>query len=530
LRSSTVADLLISRLRDAGVRTLFGVPGGGSNLDVIEAARHIGIPFVLTATETAAAIAAIGQAEVCGRPGACLTALGPGVASAINGIACARLERAPLIVISDGHPASSGHAFEHQRLDHHALVRPLTKWSATIEPSSASDAIDRAIACAIAPPAGPAYVELPSDVASMQTSWGAMRQGDDHLQADDVLSEVCELRVPRRPLIIAGLGARRPDDVAAIRELSSRRGIPVMVTYKAKGVVPDDDPWFAGVFTNGVLERPILDEADLIIGAGLDPIELIPREWKNAQQIVYCGRYPVDGRHVPFKTQRIGDVATILQDIASSWNKSAWDRAALRRMLDSQRQNIASDGARLSPSSVVRAAAAAAPHARVTVDAGAHMFAATLLWPVAEPNGMLISNGLSTMGFALPAAVGAASIDRARPVVALTGDGGLLMCAGELLTIVREHLPVIVVVFNDASLSLIAIKQQQRALAPGGVSLGTSDWATIATGLGLPTAVATTARDVERAIGGALTGSNPLLVDARIDAGEYGATLRAIRG
>src|SRR5881397_1539095 len=103
-----VADLIVTRLRDAGVAALFGVPGGGSNLDLIEAARRLGMPFVLTATETAGAIAAIAQAEISGRPGACLTTLGPGVASVVNGVACARLERAPLLVLADSHSAATG--------------------------------------------------------------------------------------------------------------------------------------------------------------------------------------------------------------------------------------------------------------------------------------------------------------------------------------------------------------------------------------------------------------------------------------
>ena len=120
------------------------------------------------------------------------------------------------------------------------------------------------------------------------------------------------------------------------------------------------------------------------------------------------------------------------------------------------------------------------------MDAGAHMLPATMLWPVGEPDGMLISNGLSTMGFAVPAAIGAALLDRDRPVVALTGDGGLLMCVGELLTAVREKLRMIVVVFNDASLSLIEIKQQARRLPAAGVALGDIDWAALAGEHGRP--------------------------------------------
>src|SRR5919109_555376 len=121
----TIADLIVARLRNAGVRTLFGVPGGGSNLDLIDAGGRAGVPFVLTATETAGAIAAIAQAEIGGRLGACVTTLGPGVASVVNGVACARLDRAALVVITDSHPAAEGDPFAHQRLDHYALLAPI---------------------------------------------------------------------------------------------------------------------------------------------------------------------------------------------------------------------------------------------------------------------------------------------------------------------------------------------------------------------------------------------------------------------
>src|SRR5439155_6986635 len=133
--------------------------------------------------------------------------------------------------------------------------------------------------------------------------------------------------------------------------------------------------------------------------------------------------------------------------------------------VNEQRRRISAAAAGLSAQRVVEVAADRfAPLARVTIDAGAHMFPATLLWPVAEPNDMLISNGLSTMGFALPAAIGAALVDRERPTIALIGDGGLLICTGELLTAVRERLHLIVVVFNDAALTLIDVKQQQRRM------------------------------------------------------------------
>src|SRR5258705_3088236 len=162
-----VADLIVSVLPRAGVRTLFGVPGGGSNRDVIAAAGRANLPFVLTATETAGAIAALAQAEITGQVGACLTTLGPGAASVVNGVACAFLDRAPIVVLTDSHPAGS--AAEHQRLDHAALLRPLTKSSESLTPDNALQAITRAVHIATDRRPGPVHLDCPGDVAAAST-------------------------------------------------------------------------------------------------------------------------------------------------------------------------------------------------------------------------------------------------------------------------------------------------------------------------------------------------------------------------
>jgi len=196
-----------------------------------------------------------------------------------------------------------------------------------------------------------------------------------------------------------------------------------------------------------------------------------------------------------------------------------------------QRRRVSVSADSLTAQRVVEVAADRfAPLARVTVDAGAHMFPATLFWPVAEPNGMLISNGLSTMGFALPAAIGAALVDRKTPVVALTGDGGLLMCAAELLTAARERLRVIVIVFSDASLSLIEVKQQQKAYRPDGVALGAIGWPALAGSLGVTAFCAANDAQLECAVEQALASAGPCLIEARIDRSNYGRMLRAVRG
>ena len=530
----TVADLIACQLRRAGVRALFGVPGGGSNLDLIAAAGRADLPFVLTATETAAAIAALAQAEITGQPGACLTTLGPGAASAVNGVACAYLDRAPLVVFTDSQSSAGGVAFEHQRLDHAALMAPITKSSEALTADNALQVLTRALHKASDERPGPVHVDCPGNVAAASTpAHGATLVGCvQHalLPADRERLEGL-LRRARKPLIIAGLGARRPEVASAIRALASRQHVPAMVTYKAKGVVADEDPWFAGVFTNASIEQPILDESDLLIGLGLDPVELLPREWSCRQPIVYCGAWTVDDRHVPFAAQLVGDIAEAVTRIESQLSAVEWDLERVRDAVAAQRVRVSPPTDSLSPHDVVRlAAAASGGAATVTVDAGAHMFPATMLWPVAEPNQMLISNGLSTMGFAVPAAIGAALADRDRPIVALVGDGGLLMCLGDLLTIVRERLRVIVVVFSDGSLSLIDIKQQQRRYVSSGVSLGEVGWASIAESFRMPGHVATTEDELALALLRAFAHRGPSLIDARIDPGTYAETLRAIRG
>jgi acetolactate synthase-1/2/3 large subunit len=340
------------------------------------------------------------------------------------------------------------------------------------------------------------------------------------------------LSAARKPLLLVGLGARGPADAAAIRALCAGRHVPAMVTYKAKGVVADGDEWFAGVFTNAAIEQPVLDESDLLIGIGFDPVELIPRPWIRRQPIVSCNPWRVEDAHIPFAAQFVAPIPEAVELIDTAVSASDWSAGRVRELVADQKRRLSVPGAGLTAQRVVEVAAErlAPIVSRVTVDAGAHMFPATMLWPVGEPNDMLISNGLSTMGFALPAAVGAALVDREAPVVALTGDGGLLMCAGELLTAARERLPIMTIVFSDGSLSLIEIKQQARGLAPDGVALGAIDWLGLARSFGVAAWTATNDGELDRAIEAALAAPGPSLIEAKIDRSNYGAVMRAVRG
>ena len=448
----------------------------------------------------------------------------------VNGIACAFLERAPIVVFTDSQPA----AYEHQRLDHAALLAAVTLHSATLAQDTALQTIEEALHAATIGRPGPVHVDCPSGVAdSMAQLLDASCVEFERVPSADARSRLESLlATARKPLLLVGLGARRPPDAAAIRSLCAARNIPAMVTYKAKGVMPDDHPWFAGVFTNATIEQPVIDECDLLIGMGLDPVELIPRAWKREQPIVYCGPWYVEDAHVPFADairHRYPDCSKRGRGAAGA---IALGFARVRRHLDEQRRQIDVPASGLSSQRVVQIAAARLVVCRRTRNGGrrrAHVSGNNAVAGLV-PNGMLISNGLSTMGFALPAAIGAALLDRERPVVALTGDGGLLMCVGELLTAAREKLRIITIVFSDASLSLIEIKQQARGLEPAGVALGSIDWPALAGSFGVRSWVATTEAELDRAASEALECEGPTLIEAKIDRSNYGATLRAVRG
>jgi acetolactate synthase-1/2/3 large subunit len=530
------ADEIVSRMRAAGVRTIFGLPGGGGNLDIIDAAVRRDLPFVLTATETGSAIAALAQSEVTRGPGACITTLGPGAASVVNGVACASLDRAPVVVVTDRHPSSAG-AFAHQRVDHRALLAPVTKWSGCLSGDSVA-ALDEGFARLAELPPGPVHFDWPgsdrgqtevrpwSDQGQTPRLAGLLSSLDGPRPLSGVLS-----RGARKPLLIIGLAARRPEDAAAIRAFCESHGVPAVVTYKAKGVVPDTHPWFGGVFTHAALERALVTQADLLIGVGFDPVEILPRAWDYAQPIVSIAPWRMADDHVPFTSQIVGDIVTALGDLSVQLPPAEWDVTDVRASAEAAKAAVGISARGMTAQDTVRVAARlCSARSIVTVDAGAHMFPATILWPVSEPNGLLISNGLSTMGFALPAAIGAALSDRARTVVALTGDGGLLICLGELATAVRERLRIITIVFNDASLSLIEIKQQARQMAPNGVALGDVAWKRIAEGFGLTAWTASSVRELETALGSALDVDGPSLIEVRIDPSNYAATLKAIRG
>ncbi|MEC7488209.1 MAG: thiamine pyrophosphate-binding protein [Pseudomonadota bacterium] len=532
-KTVTLTDSIIGTLARRGIKRMFGVPGGGSSLNLIDSAARHGIEFVLCRTETAAAIMAAVTGELTGVPGIVLSGIGPGAASVVNGIAYASLERAPVILFTDT-PHQSATAPPHQIFNQRALFNPISKDQIHLEPESGARDFERLINLAAAEPPGPVHIDLSAEDAAAEVSLTTVAKLP-HTESVDTEALTLAARLlqgAHMPILIVGHQCRTADRAASTNLLVDGLGAPVMTTYKAKGVVPESDPRYVGHFTGAKLEHTVLAESDLIVFCGVDPVEIIPGKWTHTAPVVVLSE--TGGLAWPFDAEAevAGSVKKSASILAGNITESHWTGDAIARHRARIRQTLANNAtARRSPDEIVDAVSAAAPdNARLTVDAGAHMFSVMARWPANLPYDVLKSNGLSSMGFAVPAALASWLEEPDRATIALTGDGGMMMCLAELSTAARLGANLTVVVMNDAALSLIDIKQQRQQRPPLGVRYPKADFAAAARGMGCHAWTVGAQDPLEFAIDEAFETSGPTLVDVSVDPSGYRDQLIALRG
>ena len=535
----TVANLLVSAFTANGVKRIFGIPGGGSSLDIIAAATDKGIEFVLTRSENSAVMMAAVTAELDGAPGVALTTKGPGIANAANGVAYAALDRAPVILLTDGFTSDQETFITHQVFDQQALLQPLVKGFSRLRQETGADEITALIELALTAPFGPVQIELTGDVARSQTA--ATDVGFSAVEVPTVIDEAGVTAASNlmhdasRPVVIIGLEARNQKTTAELIAFVEALACPILTTYKAKGVVSDMHAQFAGIFTGGAAESECVSQADLIILCGVDPVEFVLQKWKYSAPVLDIATQYHEPHYTSVERGLYGSIAGHLKLLRGQCRQSIWsgqEITALREQFLAALKYPIDSG--IGPQQVVVQAAnkalAAGMNPRITVDAGAHMFSAMAFWRCSAPMDVLISNGLATMAFALPAAIAAALHEPNRPVIAITGDGGLLMCLGELLTAVQQQTRIIVIVLNDGSLSLIDIKQQQREMEPRGVRWEQPDFAQMMTGFGGRAFRVSEESEYEDALDEALLEHGPVLIDVVINPHGYPQQMKALRG
>jgi acetolactate synthase I/II/III large subunit len=520
-----LAKSLAEGVRDHGADVVFGFPGGGPNLEVVGAVGDAGLRFVLTHGETTACMMAATYGLLQGRPGMAIATRGPGAACAVNGAAQATLDRFPLLVVTDCVPEMRRDQFAHQRFDQQQMFAAVTKWSSSLTNSPrSSESVRAALHLAGSRPAGAVHL----DYDPTGTEMAAPRMVEPPQSDHDVAMRAADMiRGASRPVVIIGLEANeaRRAVLAAIERL----GCPVLTTYQATGVVPEGHPQLAGLFTSGVIEASLLHQADLIVAIGFDQVEPMPTAWRYDVPVVSLSEVAACATLAPITIEVLGPLATTLEQVVVT-KCAGWDGDAGALALAAARGVLAdtSTGG-FGPLELAAAVAMAAPPRTIaTVDAGAHFLSIMPFWPATEPLQLLISNGLATMGFALPAAIAAALARPNRPVVCMVGDGGLAMTMAELETLARLQLPVTVVVFDDAALSLIEVKQKAGQGGNAAVRFSPVDYAQVAVAMGVDATVVRTAGEATAALTSGW--DRPRLIDARIDPSSYAPLIAATRG
>jgi acetolactate synthase-1/2/3 large subunit len=538
----TCADVLARTLREAGVTRMFGLPGG-EILDVMEAARRVGIDFLLTRHEAAAAFMADVTGQIQRRPGVCVSTLGPGAVNMTLGVANAYLDRSPLIAITATLARNKATHATHQDLDLNAVYRPFTKLALTLDGTDTAAKVRHAIAVSMAPRMGPVHIAVPSDVARAEererpspAASAPVSAGPPAREAiDRVASEIARAR---RPAIVLGIDVNPRVDVEAVRAFIETLGVPVFVTPKAKGLLPEDHPLFYGVcagVSGDAVVVECLGRADLLIGVGFDPVES-DKLWHHSMKLVSIGPVSIAAAEYRPHAEVVGALQISLQALTDQLREKHtrynfdWtpdDRARFRSDLEAVLRPSARPRG-LSGFELTRRLRDRFPRETVFVtDVGSVKMVTTQAWASYEPLTFFESNGLSAMSYALPAAMAARLEFPGRPVLCTIGDGGFGMTMAEIETCVRERLHFVTVVYNDSSLSLIDVAQERRGYPTLGVRYGAVDFAAAAGAFGAWARRVETMAELDAALTDARGVDRPVVIDAVVDPSEYRVQTRA---
>ncbi len=527
--SDTVSDILVRMLAAAGVETIFGLPGG-ENVTLLGAIRRQGLRFVLVRNESSAVYMADVEGRLNGRPGVCLTTLGPGAANVAAGVGHAYLDRAPVIVITACKAA--GHT--HQYFDQRAFFEPITKGTFTVTADNVHEVVAQALALCQNGRPGPMHLQISSDVAGAEAvpptaSFQPPVVGGKEMVRDWERGRAL-WSAAKRPLIVAGLGLEPERPYAALQTLAEETDAPVILTPKAKGAISADHPLYAG--TIGLTRTdPVYDliaEADCILGIGFDVVELV-KAWDVVAPFIWLASWPNEDPVLPAIAERVGNIAAGLESLMARGRSAVKDWGAGRvhhfRKAQAARQLPEPITGRMRPQEVLTAVRANVPRETiVTVDVGSHKILTSLEWPTYTPNSFFLSNGLSCMGFGLPGAIAASLVSGKEPVVAILGDGGLGMVLGELNLIQELETPLIIVVMVDEALDLIRAKQKRVGERAFGTEFINPDFVKIAEAYGIAACQVSNEAACGTAVREAVGARRPILIESLIDPISYPTT------
>lgn len=528
----TVALEVVETLRDLGVRHVFGVPSGGW-IDYMEALRTTdGIDFILTTHEGGAGMMADVSGRLTGAPGACFGTYGPGATNLATGVGEALLDRSPMIALTDEMPAAMRGRTTQMGIDHQALFKPLTKKTTRLREDAVREILFDAARIALEPRRGPVHVGLPAGLSGLETmsSSAAFEPAAPQGSAEPGRLEAAAKRLAesKRPVMAIGLGAVRAGVEAKAVALAEAWGMPVVLTPMAKGALAEDHPLYAGVLFHALSDvvGETHQQADLVLAIGYDPVEFNYESWVTAGvPIVSLDTEPADLDRTAYElaVDAVGDIGLSLDVLLSKpAQKKPWDLEALASRRASMFARLAPSNTGFGPKAALAVLREVLPDDGImTCDVGAHTHLIGQLWRTPAPGLQIMTNGWSTMGFGIPAAIAAKLAHPEKAVCAVVGDGGFLMTAGELATAVRYGLKIVIVVLTDNDLALIRIKQEKKGNPIYGTPVRTEGAIGGPNIFGVPVKTAADPQTFRDRLIEAFAADGPVIVEAIVDSREY---------
>ena len=522
------SDLMVKCLLEEGVEYIFGLPGE-ENIELMDSLSGSEIRFFTTRHEQGAAFMADVYGRIKHRPGVCLSTLGPGAMNLTTGIANANLDHSPVVAITGQADLKDSHLYHHQIVDVIKAFGPITKWNSTIPNADAvPELVRKAFRVSMMEKQGATHLELPNDVAAEETSGRPLpilQAPIPRASALDIRKASALIEKARHPIILSGNGVARNQASASLISFSEKSGIPVAKTFMSKGSIPSLHPMSIGNI--GLQASDLItcefDKADLVITVGYDVEEYSPQFWneKGDKTVISIDTVPepyID-RYYRIEVELVGDLAETLDSLKINKKFSHWDKKVQEKISAAKRDYTPSFP--IKPQHMLAELRKAMGRSDILVsDVGMHKLWISRLFETYEPNTVVISNGLASMGIALPGAIGAKLAKPSSNVVSISGDGGFLMNFQELETAKREGAAGVHIVWVDSGYGLIEWKQEKSGKKPFGVRFGNPDFVKLASSFGVKGYKVEKAGELAETLKSAISSGELCVVEIPIDYSE----------
>ena len=529
--SKSVVESLINHHVDY----VFGIPG--AKIDgVFNELEDQGPELIVTRHEQNAAFMAQAIGRITGEPGVVIATSGPGAINLATGLVTATAEGDPVLAIAGQVKRSDLLKLTHQSMDNAALFQPITKYSAEIQvPESISEVIANAYRMAKSSKKGASFISIPQDVVDAPVEGNIIKPLSDpklgSASADDIRYLAERIREAKLPVLLVGMRGSSEKETLAIRQLVEKTALPVVETFQAAGVISRElEAHFfgrVGLFRNQPGDM-LLKRSDLVIAIGYDPIEYEARNW-NAEKdarIIVIDEAPaeIDPFMQP-ERELIGDISATLDLLTGSLepqqvSEDAKEYLAFLQAKLTERDIVQSKGEAgiLHPLEVINTLQSkVTDDMTVTVDVGSHYIWMARHFRSYEPRHLLFSNGMQTLGVALPWAISAALVRPNTQIVSVSGDGGFLFSAQDLETAVRKKLNIVHLIWNDGRYNMVEFQEKMKYQRASGVDFGPVDFVKYAEAFGAKGIRATSVEELEKALEEGFATEGPVIIDIPID-------------